>query len=494
MFPQTSSPSKAYPWRLILFPGIILLIIWIVYNIPNLEQGDPSRADFLYTFVTPQREEQTDYDVTAYRLFYRFQFDDIRNPTLRASVAIDFLSRVPGLKRVVLDFNSSLKVDSVGGDAYRFRLKDRKLFLDLRKRLDEKETGSVVVYIRGWPKRYHPWIVGMGYEVVMPAPDFHEVPWVYTLNPPYGAQTWFPCKDDPRDKADSVIVTAVVPDTLQVVSNGVLVEMKSLPPRRLRYTWKTTYPIATYLIALNVGQFRTYTFSYSDSLIHDLPIQFYVFPEDTPYVEDIRKQIFRMMHFFNRYLIPYPFAREKYAMIRYNSSGGMENQTITGIRLLRPHRERLYAHELAHQWTGNLVTNASFHESYLNEGLATYLTALYWRHQYGDSAFAAYLNRLRASAHGKLFVQNTVIPDSVYFMNAVYYKGALLFHAIHQVIGEERFAAFLRRLLQELAFDAVSTRQLQSLLSRLYPYDWEAFFQQWVYSPGLPANDFSASQ
>ena len=491
MYPSSTSPSRAYPWRLILFPGIILLIIWIVYNIPNLEKRDPAQAKFLFPFVTPALEEQQFFDVTAYHLHYQFQFDSIRRPRLTATVMVTFRSEVPELKRIVLDFTSALVVDSVSGDAYRFRRSDGKLFLDLRRQLNRGELGAVRVHVRGWPKPYHPWISGMGYEVVMQAPEFNEVPWVYTINPPFGAQTWFPCKDDPRDKADSVIISVVVPDTLQAVANGRLVAAEALPGGLRRYVWKTTYPIATYLIALNISQFRIFTFTYRDVYLDHLPIEFYVFNEDTPYVAEIRDQIFRMMRFFNRYLMPYPFVKEKYAMVRYNTSGGMENQTITGIRIFRPSRERLYAHELAHQWAGNLVTNETFHEPYLNEGLATYLTAIYLRDQYGDSAFADYLNRLRHSAYGKLYVEAVTIPDSVYQMNSAYYKGALFFHAIHQILGEEGFQQFLRQYLRKHAFGTISTAMLKSLLARMYAYDWDTFFKQWVYQNAVPVAAFT---
>ncbi len=470
-------------WRLLIFPLVLLVMVWFVYNLSNIAQQKTEAQHFLFTRSHLPLDSQQQYDVNLYDLSLRFSFPrDSARPYVQGKTKIVFTSRKTILKELQLDFNSTLRIDSIGGNLYRYQWKDGIITIALRHPLVQGKQDSLVVYYSGYPQPYHPWVKGMAFTWRRRS-DYAAVPWVNTMNPPFGAQTWFPCKDVPWDKADSAVVRISVPDTLMGVSNGKLVATDSANGWRT-YIWKTRYSIAPYLIAVNVGDYREYRFDYTSISGKTFPVVFYYFNEDVEVLQEVEHQVRRMFRFFEHRLGPYPFPDEKYGMILYNNGGGMENQTISSVQTFSPQRERLFAHELSHQWVGDWVTNADFHQSFLNEGLATYLTALYWRDANGDSAFNAYMERLRVKEAGPLWIEHILVPDSVYSTSRVYFKGAWFFRMLHEMVGDSVFWTALRNYLTRHAFQTVTYTDLLSAFpqsARVSDY-----FQSWVFNDGVP--------
>ena len=481
---QSRPVRKPQVWRLLLFPLVLLVLVWFVYNLSNITGYQHQSHSYLYTRSHLPLTSQKQFDVRFYDLNLNFDFPvDSTRPYMAGAVTIRFTSRVETLKEIQLDFNTTMRVDSVTGNSYRFQFKNGILTIYLRHPLAQGQTDAVTIYYHGFPAQYHPWVKGLAFTWRR-RNDYTPVPWVNTMNPPFAAQTWFPCKDVPADKADSATIRITVPDTLLAVSNGLLAATRAVGKGRKQYIWKTRYPIAPYLIAVNIGDYQQYRFTYTSITGETFPIDFYHFHEDAEVLQEVQRQMYRMMHFFETHLGPYPFRKEKYGMILYNNSGGMENQTISSIQTFSPARERLFAHELAHQWIGNWVTNASFHQSFLNEGMATYLTALYWRSLHGDSAFVAYMERMRVENVGPILVANIQVPDSVYSTDRVYFKGAWFFRMVHEIVGERAFWQALRTVLNTHGGGTITTADFLTVLPP-QPVLQE-FFNSWLQHPGIP--------
>ncbi|MDH3604949.1 MAG: M1 family metallopeptidase, partial [Candidatus Tectomicrobia bacterium] len=195
------------------------------------------------------------------------------------------------------------------------------------------------------------------------------------------ARYWFPCFDSPNEKATTEI-TVTVPQPYFALSNGQLLDTThDETARTSTYHWLQDQPHATYLMTLVVGEFSEQT-----EQVGSLPVQWYV----TPGRETDGQRAFgdtpEMVRFFSQKLgVPYPWP--KYAQIAVSDFvfGGMENTSATTQTDLTLHDERahldyssngLVAHELAHQWFGNLLTCKFWSHAWLNEGFATYFDAL----------------------------------------------------------------------------------------------------------------------
>ncbi len=206
------------------------------------------------------------------------------------------------------------------------------------------------------------------------------------------ARYWLPCLDAPNEKATTEI-RITVPQPYFVFSNGELVAQTADDGAGTNtYHWLQDQPHATYLMTLVVGEFHEQT-----DMVGNLPVQWYV----TPGREDDGQRAFgdtpEMVRFFSdKLLVPYPW--NKYAQIAVSdfTFGGMENTSATTQTDLTLHDERahldfssnsLVAHELAHQWFGNLLTCKHWSHAWLNEGFATYFDALFLEHHKGVDEF-----------------------------------------------------------------------------------------------------------
>jgi len=481
---SSASLKKIRLMRRLLFPSVLFVIIVILTRLPEFTTGPQNSGKYHYVKSDLPRPEQQSFDVRYYHLKMDFQFSpDSTGGVIRAETDIDLTGKVHKLREILLDFNSSMQVDSVAGMAFRLKREGPNLRIFLRRQLKKNESGRVKIFYSGWPQPYHPWIAGLG--ITWRPEGETKVPWISTMNPPFGASTWFPCKDDPSDKADSVRFSITVPQNLTVVCNGLLLRDSLMANRRRQFVYVEKYPIATYLVAVNIGKFIRYEFPHH-GIRRQFPLQFFIFPEDTQFVGKIRQEVGSMLDFYEQAFGPYPFDREKYGMVKANPNGGMENQTITAIHQFNPARQRLFAHELSHQWAGDEVTNATFHFSYLNEGLATYMTALYIEHSQGKKKFKEYLESLRPEKAGAVEVQKILVPDSVYDTQRVYYKGAWFFHMLRNMMGDSAFFASLRQYFSRNEYSIVSSDSLLKTFQRNSSESLNAFFNSWLKNAALP--------
>ena len=203
---------------------------------------------------------------------------------------------------------------------------------------------------------------------------------------------WLPCYDYPNERATSeMIITAEKP--LFVLSNGLLVETKENAGNTTTYHWKMNVPHASYLISLAASDFAVY-----HDRAGDLPVDYYV----AKHVDEATARRFmgktpQMIRFFGEKLgQPYPYAKYAQVCVPDFIAGGMENITATTmtdsalhdeIAELERDEDGLVAHELAHQWFGDLLTCKDWSHIWLNEGFASYFGPLFTEHDRGDDVF-----------------------------------------------------------------------------------------------------------
>ena len=278
---------------------------------------------------------------------------------------------------------------SASGKKLSFVLAGGKLEIELDQTLQPGKSSTVIVdYEARQPTQ--------GIYFISPDKGYPRKPvQVWTQGQDQDAHYWFPCIDYPNAKATTEII-ATVPANFFVLSNGALVSTVSDTKAKTKtYHWKMDTPHVTYLVSCVAGEFSGET-----EMLGDLPVSYYVVPGREADGERSFGKTPKMVKFYSdRIGVPYPYA--KYAQIAVTDFifGGMENtsattQTDTTLHDARAHldfsSDALVAHELAHQWFGDLLTCKDWSHAWLNEGFATYFEALFREFDQGEDEFDYY--------------------------------------------------------------------------------------------------------
>ncbi len=310
---------------------------------------------------------------------------------------------------------------------------------------------------------------------------------VATLSQPYYAYTWWPAKESNTDKF-TLTFSLIVPNTMTAVANGMLQSVEDLPGGRRLFRYEHNYPIITYLVAFGATNYNHWsrTFTYGG---HTMPVDFYIYPEnDTTTNRTAWEQCIPMLTAFSDLYGVYPFINERYGIYQFQFGGGMEHQTMSGQGGFG---ESLTAHELAHQWWGDMITCATWNDIWLNEGFATYSEALWQEFKPGSSGFPALrqamLNRRPSGLNGSVYRYNTNSVSAIFDSNFAYRKGAWVLHQLRWVMGTPNFFETLSRYRNRFAYSSATTADFQAVAEEVYgaPLDW--FFQPWVYGTGAPS-------
>ncbi len=316
----------------------------------------------------------------------------------------------------------------------------------------------------------------------------------YTLSEPDFAYTWFPCKNLNTDKCDADL-KFTVPNGNTVASNGILQGTTAVGGTQTQWYYKTTYPTANYLYFFSVTNFNTYTntwnFTPSGGSPIAMPLKFFIYPENDSAAN--RNVWFNCSNMLSAYSLDtrfgvYPFASEKYGIYQFGFGGGMEHQTFTGQGVFD---ESVTAHELGHQWWGDMVTCADWHHIWCNEGFATYTEALWSEWKPGSSGlgalYAAMAARRPSSVNGTVWCPSLTDQNRIFSSDFSYRKGGWVLHMLRKVMGDAAFFQGLRNHRQNLTYGAVTTEDFQAACEAAYGASLNWFFQEWVYQPGAPA-------
>lgn len=336
----------------------------------------------------------------------------------------------------------------------------------------------------------------------------------HTFGEPTYSRHWYPCHDVPWDKATATLVLTV-PSGLVGSASGVLTD--SVKVNGLdRLTWSVPVPVSNYLLAFYISDYRITRLTSPGGI----PLEYFVYPRletaagiDFQHVPD-------MVDFFSAFY-PYPYPR--YAMSLGFFGGGMEhvmNSLIGEFFLLGDlSYETLFAHELAHQWWGDLVTTDSWRDVWLNEGFATYAEAMYTEHAYGWDAMrertafidSIYIARLDDIDHPLLDPPVENVFDFV-----VYQKGGRTLDMLRGVsrlrlmrgparppegfdaaalAGDDRFYRIFTRYTGDHAYANVTTLDFQREAEAQLGEDLTWFFDPWLRGAGFPdiAYDWTAT-
>ena len=314
----------------------------------------------------------------------------------------------------------------------------------------------------------------------------------FSWNWPDKARQWLPMIDHPSDKATSeFIVTA--PAKYSVVANGLLQEEIALGDGRKTTHWKQSVPIASWLNAIGVEQFGVH----HGGMVRGVELQTWVPHQDlamgvAAFEDPARKAI----EFYSDHIGPYAY--EKLANVSAAfGGGGTEHASVIfyGENVIDRNATSIVAHEIAHQWFGDAVTESDWDDAWLSEGFATYFTLLYSEHYDGRDAFVMGLQRARITAlaaekrlkepvvHNNIDDLKGVIPP------LVYQKGGWVLHMLRAQVGTETFWAGIREYYRRYRDGNASSDDLRRTMEEASGQDLRWFFEQWLHRNLSPALD-----
>ncbi|MBO0952225.1 M1 family aminopeptidase [Fibrella forsythiae] len=431
-------------------------------------------------------------DVTYYGL-------DLRVTTapnyLRGATTVTLKANVPTLAQFYLDFNTSMKVDSVksGAQKLTYSHQSNRLTITLPQAITKGQTGRVVVYYQGLPTTPNAGLTDQAF--VFSTHETTSDPLIYTLSEPYGASDWFPCKDTPADKVDSSAVNVTMAPFFVSVSNGLLQGVTTNSDGTKTYRWKNSYPIAQYLISIAASNYTLYDnpFTYNGVT---MPVSHYVFPEDLASVKTALTETNNMIKVFSDLFGTYPFIREKYGHAQFRWGGGMEHQTATSIIKSAMTRTTI-SHELMHQWFGDKITCRNWQNIWLNEGFASYGEAIYQESLGSTSSYKTYMGSFIArarAASGTLYVQNVADINQIFDSNRTYAKGAVVLHMLRGVLGDTDFFKGMKAYASSpAAYSTAVTEDFQKVMETASGKNLGYFFREWVYGEGYPIYSYSVA-
>ena len=316
-------------------------------------------------------------------------------------------------------------------------------------------------------------------------------------NFPNRARYWLPTMDHPSQKA-MVTFAITAPARRTIVANGVLIGTTTGSDGRVTTTWREERPIPTYAMVIAAGPL----------VMHDLgktacgfaedggcvPQMAWTAPEQAHFMPGQFAHAGEIVEFFSRTVGAFPY--EKLAHVQTTTRyGGMENSSAIfyADRLFRRPNgvsDGLIAHETAHQWFGDAVTEREWAHAWLSEGFATFLAALWTQHSRGDTAYRSELSHMRqdvlsAKVAGERAVIDSVETDPNRLLNEnTYQKGGFVLHMLRTQLGDSAFFAGVRRYFAEHRHGNAMTQDLQRSLEQSSGRELGWFFDQWLRRPG----------
>jgi aminopeptidase N len=438
----------------------------------------------------PLPDPKTDFDAIHYRVALDFPARSLTTPEFEGKVELTFRPLSKEFHVLRLD-SSGLQIQKVTllntFETLRFEQHEEQVWIDLNRNYQTKDRLTVAIDYR--------WSSDQG--VYFLARDGRsDVEVIYSQSEPEESKYWFPSNSHPNDRAtfESLIR---IPKPFVALSNGALLDRQDDGESTI-FHWSQQIPMVSYLFVVTAGNYSIHKERWNE-----IPVEYYGYPEEMRnLVTSLQKTPNYLTTISSLTGFRYPY--EKYSQIvvpKYMWSG-MEHTTATTLmdRTVHPPEvdaefssEPLVAHEMAHQWFGDLMTCRNWNHLWLNEGFATYFEALVAeRHKgraelYKSLAEGAdwYFSEEEQDLHPVVFPYYRNSLDD-FFDSRAYAKGAWFLHMLRNLVGDEAFFRGLRTYVYRYQQRIVTTDQFRQTMEEISGLDLRGFFEQWLLRPGFP--------
>ena len=456
-----------------------------------------------------RREQQMrphDFDVLHYRIALSL---DEPTKSFDGETAVTFSSTINRLNEITLDAES-FTVHSVThqGTPLTFTQEEGSLVITLDRplSLEEEATVNIEYSVTNLDVDSAKFGMGANYDLgfTFNSGSATNPPIIFTLSFPEGARHWFPSFDHPRDWATHETIVSVRED-YRVVANGALVsDSVNTETGRRTVHWSQTKPQPTYLYVIVAGNH-----SVLDDQHGDLPLHYWVYSGDEADARVSFSPTPGMISFFeDLYGVRFPWVKYDQIVIP-GIGGGAESTSATVIsewtiksaaELIDETPDALIAHELAHQWWGDMVGYKDWEHMWLSESFATHAEYLYALHDLGaDEAAltlyehkAGYLREARTKFIRPIVTNKWNRPNEM-FDRHTYEKGGVVLNMFRELVGEDSFGNILREFLDTHAYSNATTTDFLDTVQQVTGEDYRWFFDQWLLKPGHPVLDVTHS-
>jgi aminopeptidase N len=421
---------------------------------------------------------QASFDIRYYGLHIALDFT---TSTISGYVDYKIRSVVPVLNNVDLNLHAQLVVDSVrvGNTIATYSRNGNLLSVATPIIYSTGTEFDMTVYYHGTPYTDSQGR-GMFFSSVSSG-----YPICYTMCSPFGARYWWPCKDYPLDKPDSVDIFVDRPAAYLVASNGIIVSDTASGTGRMLIHYKHNYPITTYLVSIACSEyvFDQQNWNYGS---YSMPLVTYTYPSDTAPKNAFETWLPQVLTHLSNKFGTYPFVTEKAGSAIFGWGGAMEHQTCVYYNPTF-YDSWVIAHENGHQWWGDMISASTFNHIWLKEGFASYSEAIFFESYYNSlSTYLAYMQTQKYLGPGTVIVEN-LETDDIFDPNLTYDKGSWLVHMLRGVLGDTTFFRVIREYSDSpYKYKSLTTEEFSAFVSSRVGRDMSWYFNEWVYGDGHP--------
>jgi aminopeptidase N len=451
---------------------------------PLQAQSGPARADIL-------RGEYGRYRANNDLLYYHL---DIRVDPVRKFISGKNTIRFRMLAddtRIQLDLVANLDVDKIliGATTLKYEREINAVFVDFPDTLKAGREYAIDFYYSGTPQE-----TGRfgGFTFRKDASGHH---WINTACEGTGASVWWPNKDQWRDEVERMEISVSIPSDLVDVSNGRFVGKTDLGDGYTRWDWLVHYPINSYDVSLNIGNYVHF-----GDRVGDLTLDFYVTPES---LEKARRQFVQaksMLEAYGHYFGAYPFAKDGYKLIEAPYSGMEHQSAVTyGNRFANGYLERdwtgvgvsrkfdfIIIHESAHEWFGNSISAADVSDMWIHEGWATYLEGLYVEYMFGPGDALKYVNGYKSKVRN---LEPIITGRGIHRTppQDMYFKGALFLNTLRHVVNDDNhWWKLLHDFYQHFKYQNIMTEDVVQYFNQQTGKNLTPIFDQYLRRASVP--------
>lgn len=404
-----------------------------------------------------------EFDVTSYHLTIE---PDIDEGFISGSVVINF--RINKDIDSVIFNSGNLEIKDVRGEQVSsFKKLEKNLVIYLTKRTNV--NNKITIDYQGNPK------LGLVFD-----PENNQA---YTV---YFTSRWMVCNDSPADKS-LFNINIIVPNDKNCIASGELInKVKHNSKTLYSYQLNTESPSYTYGFA--IGNFKK-----AEEKHNDVMLKYYAMNYSSDEIRNIFKETPEMISFFED-KSGVKYFQSTYSQIltgkNYQEAAGFSLlKDVYGKLVLQDSTEtNLISHELSHQWWGNQITCKSWNHFWLNEGMATFMSAAYNEHRFGKKVYLSNIDSyynvfegIKKSGKDRSLVFEDWLNPTRDDRNLVYFKGAYVLHLLKEKLGDDKFWKAIRFYSSKYMGKSVETINFQNAIEESSNMNLTEFFNEWIY-------------